>query len=446
MRVRLAFLGHVGMVRPATEQQVDRDFEGSLSLAHDQAAEQGVKRKWPGADPFLKGVKQSVRARQRSWLRGLGGKHTKGAAGWRPKAVPRKSAYRWLLATDNQLQRHSTWSGWKAFEGPSAEDIRSGVCGDPLVWPLCTVACDRGSDGVAALNWLQRAARCNIEEAFDASHDAWRDMQRMLRETGLSSFWYLLLICINVLQGPFLESGRFNGVQEAIEEIWQHFSPKTCELWSELGNQVLWEAGRSQEVGSEEVLSALWEELRQDSDLRRKRYKVTSNRFFHSCEVGWVYARSWSKFRYVHTYLALENGSLTAASVGKLFVKPPSQADGTRGQQISPEEMAIRGRINALSCSVVFLSDRSRLLKLRCILCAQAPLENWFRWQNHWCRSVKNNASWLIDQVKEKFMAHITEIWGRLIVWPVARVCYLNGAYPRSRHTQLQGRHRDAPA
>lgn len=111
--------------------------------------------------------------------------------------------------------------------------------------------------------------------------------------------------------------------------------------------------------------------------------------------------------RYAYTYLALENGTLTTASVGKITFKPDSGDKTAKWRQTSMEELALRGSFNSLALSVVFLSDLGRRRTLRCILVVQAPLEKWFRWQNHHCRSIEDNAAWMEGQVHSGFLKHI---------------------------------------
>lgn len=165
-----------------------------------------------------------------------------GTEGWRPRVVLRKAAFRLLLSTDNQIRCYTPLPGWRYFKGPPVGELREGSAAAPLSWPLATVACDRGSDGVAALHWLQRRERCNVDAAWDASHDAWRDVQRMVREVGLTSWWYRLLD---------------NGMLEATQEIFSHFSATTCELFGEFARHILWEGGRESEIGQQSVLDKL---------------------------------------------------------------------------------------------------------------------------------------------------------------------------------------------
>ena len=192
----------------ACVSQVDKDFVSPLEEASSSSALLGGKRKRDD-DETEQEVKRAVADRQRCWLqRSSGGK----PAGWRARVVPRRAAYRWLLAMDNVIRQHSDLPGLRHFSGPSSQDLKENRFPDPLTWPHLSVSVDRGSDGVAALHYLQRKLRANVEPMWDSSHDSWRDFLRMLRENSLMPYWYVFLISVNVLHGPFLEHSRFNAM------------------------------------------------------------------------------------------------------------------------------------------------------------------------------------------------------------------------------------------
>jgi hypothetical protein len=146
----------------------------------------------------------------------------------------------------------------------------------------------------------------------------------------------------------------------------------------------------------------------------RKGYKVNMNRFWHGVEVGWIYAKNWSKMRFAHTFMALESpGTLDNATLAKLVFKP-GIVEATKAEHTSVEEKALRGKINALACSVLFLGERQNLPRLRAILVAASPVGTWFRAQASKCRSMEDNATWLQEQLGGDFMQHIFQVWMKL--------------------------------
>lgn len=389
--------------------QVDRDHDGEL-VDHPGGSHSRKRARQHGAVDEAEAARQRLVARQRAWL---SRRHDPSAAHtWRPKAQPRRSAYRWLLAVDNQLQIHTGSVGLAHFQIPSEEDIGQNSGPLPWTWPVLSVAADRGADGCAALHFLQRQKRVCVEELFGASHDGWRDFGRMIRETGNLGYWYLYMVSVNVLQGPWLEASRFNQMREAMEECWKHFNAQDCVLFDDLVGRMQAEAGEHQNIGTEEDKAHMWRELQHDRVFTEKRYKVNSNRFWHSVEVGHIYSANWTKFRFVLTYMALENNSLSKAVLQKFFFQPGMKAS-TTAEATAAEERALKGKLSALACAVLFFSDYDRFYKLRMILSVSAPVEKWHRRQSHFCRSSTENAKWMSAQVAGGFFKHVEEIWSR---------------------------------
>lgn len=403
---------HLG-ARPklgGTHTQVDREHESNLQVAPATDASRGLKREAPGGAE--KDMRKAIMSRQLAWLRR--GQAAQGSQAWRPRKLPRRAALRWCLQIDQQIRVHTGLPGLSHFVSPSLDSLSSGSAPDALDWPLLSIAADRGADGVAGLHFLQRHVRANIESMFDSSHDAWRDVQRVIRQNHLMPFWLVFLVTCNVLHGPFLEGSRYNAMREALDELWSKFSPATCPLFQELCNQIMWENGRSAEVGSEGSEALLWESLQTDPALNAKGYKVNLNRFFHSIEVGWQFSRSWTKVRLSMTFMALEKDSLNTTVLSKLVFGSTTKNKSTAGEATSLEERALRGKINTLAAAVLFLSDTERMFKLRAVLTIVRLVEEWFRDQSHRCREIGENADWFRRQVCGAFQDHIAEVWKRL--------------------------------
>lgn len=199
---------------------------------------------------------------------------------------------------------------------------------------------------------------------------------------------------------------------EAMQECWSHFNAQDCVLFDDLVARMQAEAGQNENIGSEEDKANLWRELQHDPVFAEKRYKVNSNRFWHSVEVGWTYSKNWTKFRFALTYLALENNSLSKATLEKFFFQPGAKTS-TTAEATAAEERALKGKLSALACAVLFFSDYDRFYKLRMILSVAAPVEAWHRRQSHFCRSSTENAKWFEVQVAGFFFKHIDDVWSR---------------------------------
>jgi hypothetical protein len=89
------------------------------------------------------GMKEEIaasRKRESAWLDGDKNKT------WRPKKRYRVSSCRWAVDTDNQLVQSTSFSGLAHVQIPEEPSER----GPPELWPLLSLALDRGSDGVCS--------------------------------------------------------------------------------------------------------------------------------------------------------------------------------------------------------------------------------------------------------------------------------------------------------
>lgn len=402
----------------APRPQVDRDFEGALTeaAALDRAGEgegvealgkRGVKRQ---RTESVAHERVCVAARQRAWLRRA--RSGAGAAAWRPKKVPRKASFRWIVVVDAQI-RQTTWlPGLSYFirPDPGTEQHRM-----PLSWPVLSISLDRGSEGVAAVHYLQREKKLVLDEAWDPLHDSWRDYQRVLRECSLLAYWYLYMVAANVLHGPFLESARYKALVEALREAGAHFTADTCPLYDEVLRDILKESGRPQDI-SDESRAEVWQDLLEEPALLQKRYKINMNRFWHGVQTGWVYARHFSQFKFAITYLGLETGALSETNVNHLLFKQNDHGGKTttQGEATSMEERALKSKgVSAISLAVLYFSDASHLMKLRCLLIVAQPVEDWYRDCSFRCRTIDGNYQWFLGQLAGQFMEHIVQVWKR---------------------------------
>lgn len=68
--------------------------------------------------------------------------------------------------------------------------------GLPETWPKISLGADMGSDIVAAVNALQRCSRVNLDYSPDLSHGVHNDVWGAGKEANLSSYMYMLLLCV----------------------------------------------------------------------------------------------------------------------------------------------------------------------------------------------------------------------------------------------------------
>ena len=158
--------------------------------------------------------------RHRQWLRrNLPGGEAAALASYRPLKLSRVAAKRWLSNRDSQLQLHagvglelfvpkadcSHWSCWRR-------------------WPYCAFALDLGSDGVAAMKWMEYKMKANVDMWPDAAHNCNRDLEAALRGEKLYTFWLCMVMVWNMPYGPFREHQRLHQISEALDELFHRSS------------------------------------------------------------------------------------------------------------------------------------------------------------------------------------------------------------------------------
>ena len=143
----------------------------------------------------------------------------------------RKKSYEWLACLHNAICSATTFIGGlvEFLIGPQKMlDMQS--C---LEWPLLMVACDKGSDGVSALNMLRYELRLNCEAYFDPSHGAWNSAKEAISFAGLSVHQFLMLMAYNVGYGEWGDSSRLEQIKISVRDavLAMSFGNRALPVW-----------------------------------------------------------------------------------------------------------------------------------------------------------------------------------------------------------------------
>lgn len=166
------------------------------------------------------------RKRARAWLR-------RAEEGDQQQEPPRKNqrvkAYQWLVALDASVAKSGCEGGLSHFVIGSGLSERP----SPSTWPQLTIVLDRGSDGMAAVQYLMYGAACkaNIVHVPDPHHDCWNIVRTVAKDVGLATFLVAKTICLNYRHGPWQDSRFFVVGQEAVAEYLQTSWPETCPIF-----------------------------------------------------------------------------------------------------------------------------------------------------------------------------------------------------------------------
>ena len=335
-----------------------------------------------------------------------------GEGGATAPTLYRTKAFQWLVATGFQLMT-ATGRGWSSFLlAPEIERP------PPECWNSITVSIDQGSDGWSACQYLTHASAVIIT-LFDTSHRLWNDCQAALRSSGLWHYCLLMVICLNLDNGPWdgakwweeLKQGasEYSAVSTASCPVFQKFLPAISEEMG-LDEHDLLDPNRVAEVHAEI-----------GSVFARKVAKVGMSRWFQFTDSAREFTKLWSRRLVITVFMVMMLGSTTKDALSKVMnVKIPirSEADDVEKSTTKDDREEIRrARLackNTMEFTLAMLSKRE-LYRVMVIIArsCQAVREQ----HSSQCvsnRSPEESFAWWTFCAKTKGLVHINDILSML--------------------------------
>ena len=183
----------------------------------------------PASGGTLGGARGDFAGGPRPAERAAGGAGPRGRGGGGRRLCGRQEEAAGVLAADStrEVEAEKTSQGVRARVHGGAGQAAQGLCvhflqkepvaqrGPPRLWPLLSVAMDRGSDGLAACACLQRAKLGNVEALPDPACGVSNDVTLGLQRTGLWAHSALMLAVWTPVRG-----GRRQPVELLQECAW----------------------------------------------------------------------------------------------------------------------------------------------------------------------------------------------------------------------------------
>lgn len=213
----IVWVGVGGAWLRITNAQVMRDYMSDTTVALEGGSRQ--QRQEAG---------EAWKVRARAWLKRQREEETHSAK--QPaRKKHRTKAYHWLVCLDSSLQKATSTAGLAHFLVEASEERRP--C--PWTWPQLTIVPDRGSDGMAAVQFLlyNDSVRGNIVHVPDPNHDCWNDVRTVAKSIGLGGFLVAKTICLNYRHGPWQDARFYTAGQQAVDEYMSICSPHTCPVF-----------------------------------------------------------------------------------------------------------------------------------------------------------------------------------------------------------------------
>lgn len=351
-------------------------------------------------------------------------KHTGGdggAAAWRPAKRFRKSALKWASIVDHQIRVSTCFSGFVGFHVP--EDELERLPWDK--WPLISVSVDQGSPEMSAVNFLQQAARINIDDVSDFAHGCHRDLSLALKRIGAWPHVLLQLATWNIPHGPWSEDVRHREVVACYKSLFeQHPRPESSPLFMSLLPHLIHEAGERSTAAEDHTVDRFWNMLQVFNPFAVKGAKTNLNRFLSYLGQGSIEADLHTSRLFGYLSCCLEQDYLGNSKLTRLICQKKSKFQSgpsrtTNASRTNEMDAALaNAAVNQLAVGTLVLLDKGVQLRERAIQRTAAPLMDWFSDFSRKVRSVAEGQQWASEQLRGGFVKHCASFF-RVLQRPV---------------------------
>lgn len=244
---------------------------------------------------------------------------------------------------------------------------------DPLTWPIIAPTVDQCSSGVSAINFAKRVLGINIDEFYDPSHGCWNDEKKTMGDVGLKSWLLLMMVAINVMDGPWANNGRYNESWEALVALAKNVTdPMSLPLFVSLLPMMAIEA--KVPLDDPHLAAKVWKALFLNGPLSKKGYKCNLNRFYGFVTVSLSEVEHFFMKLFIFLYVSLEMDYIGGANVPKLAISQSASSSdpataSTSNTIKSAEEKALRSACgNAYGIATMMYSDPGNLFRWKIVL------------------------------------------------------------------------------
>lgn len=352
-----------------------------------------VVRKAPEAED-LQGAAVPPADRERAWLKRQRGEEVENSA-HRPQKLHRVASRNCVLRWDNSLQ--SLGLSMNRFQLPKPDEDR----GDPFEWPWLAMCLDRAGPNCTAAAYLQRMAHVNLFDIWDINHSSWNSETQSIKDCGMMPWLLLMLVSVNLLEGPYSSSARYRESIERLQVLWATTSGRDMPAFMQALPDIAAELGMDE--ADDGLAEAAWQRLRDSGPMKARGYRCNLNRFYGFVVEGAKALDQYAQRAYLFLHVALEADYL--AGVPKLKIRGGGpQASSSSTSVIGPDERAIRDMCgNAYTITTMMYADISNKMKLGIVVVAGRHNKAWQGRSNKELRGVGATAPWLRRQLSGGF-------------------------------------------
>jgi hypothetical protein len=274
-----------------------------------------------------------------------------------------------------------------------------------LQWPRLSISPDMGSDGVCAISYWMFALHGNVDVAWDISHGNWDHILNAIRYCGLFEHILNDIIRINVPVGPWKEDVRYKQALQCLDEMFKYGSPRTNEVFVEMGLEMLVEEAGRDFAEDEDPYASIWDNVGTQHPFATKNTKCVLGRFLDVIRRIRSELKHFGQRKFCYVTTSLELGMLTGTFVTRPLKAKSAPVAGTSAETETSEEAALRKScVNTMVRGTMQMLDPDTRRLDTIIVCQVAVWEERHSTQNVKLRSAQDSLEWVQGQPNGEFI------------------------------------------
>ena len=317
--------------------------------------------------------------------------------------VWRKAAFEWLAGTHHMLQLMGHLGGWLDFV---PRPVTSPEC-----WKFCCVTADTGSDGYAALNFLQHGLGANVAFYADPSHAFQRSVQQSWTDLHWMAWCKVMIVPLNLLHGPWAGGSRYHELRKSGEELAALLEHGQHAFLVEHEAIMLEELGLLHHQGAENAGQLLRQAAQRACVVSSRGDKVAFCRFGSLIDSLGSLRNSWHMYQLRLLHALMDSKSFSTDTLQQSVKQTAKKRDTENIQSRAPVKAPVLLRDSChsnVALSLAVLSDEAGQQRARVIEVFSRPLRAWHGHQASQLRSSQDYLDWFCEQSLEDLSGELS--------------------------------------
>eukprot|EP00971_Amphidinium_carterae_P339443 6477261-Amphidinium_carterae.1 len=329
--------------------------------------------------------------RQRRWL-GKRRLQEDGRGGVGRRKVARKPTLQLMKAFEHMLNQSC---------GRSLLDFQPAPVTAPSSWPHLAISGDADSENMAMYYFLAGKLGLNIQFWPDPSHQYQRDMILSWSAMGWGPWTKLILVALNLLQGPWDAASRYWEYRLAGEELHVLLEEGEHPFLLAYESELQMELGLEHARGEPDMQLRLLAAMRSVASVETRGAKVAMCRFASLVDGLETLVPRWTTMLLRTIHVLSDGAHVGKKDVSEALKRTEVHTDaGGRAKTKAPAGKLRDACTNNLSLTCALLGDPDGRQRAHVIVECSGPLRAWHGAQAKKLRSVYDLRSWVVSQCR----------------------------------------------